>query len=220
MLSINTTSIKASIEWQIQKIEKIEGTKQPIQQLMPKFDGIFDQLTQQSQLMNNKRLMFGMPPTARPSPTRKPSTLPNHPTPCLALQMPLPAKCGPHGFLWHQTQIHFPNTWSWWQQPSRPKQNTHSKPQAVSTASLDPFPLLSIPDISHSQHAQPTPPIQQFYVQVSLTGQKCNKPLFPSLKVHLIYTPVLAWYKVANSKDSNISNELCIYFLTTARQMI
>jgi len=86
------------------------------------------------------------------------------------------------------------------------------------TASSDPFPLLSIPDISHSQHAQPTPPIQQFYVQVSLTGQKCNKPLFPSLKVHLIYTPVLAWYKVANSKDSNISNELCIYLLTTAQQ--
>jgi len=103
--------------------------------------------------------------------------------------------------------------------PANPNKNTYSKPQAFPTASLDPFPLLSIPDISHSQHAQPSPPIQPFYVQVSPTGQKCNNAL-PSLKVQFIYTPVLAQCKVANSKDSNISNELCIYFLTTARQMI
>jgi len=40
----------------------------------------------------------------------------------------------------------------------------------------------------------------------------------PSLKVQFIYTPVLAQCKVANSKDSNISNELYIFFLTTAQQ--
>ncbi len=141
MLLIDTSSIKALIEWHVQNADQLEDTLKQIQQSMHKFDAIFHHITQ-LQLMTDNHWLFPLLPATQPSPMTMPPALPNHPTSCPSPWLPLPAPFGSLRSLWHPGPRPTQHTHLRQQTPPC-KLNTCSKQQAGSTASpgLPPHPF-------------------------------------------------------------------------------